>query len=113
MKIIITDRFRKEYLKSLRKYFTLELLVDNLKKKHHTFIQLHEPFWKYKLKLNSVDFRGIIFTVFDWKIIPLAMYLKKDKKLGMNISWTQRKEFIKNEHEKSLEEIEKWNYKVF
>ncbi len=113
MKIIITDRFKSKYLKPLKKYFTLETLVNNLKKKGHTFIALHEPFWKYKLKLNNVDFRGIIFTVLDWKIIPLAMYLKKDKRFGMNINWVQKKEFIKLEHKKATEEVENWKYSVF
>jgi hypothetical protein len=57
MKVIITHRFEKEFLNSLKKYFTTEDLIIALKSKGHTFINLHSPFFKIKNKNNLVDFR--------------------------------------------------------
>jgi len=80
MKIIITNRFEKEYLKNFKKYFSTKDLVLDLKNKKHTFVSLHDPFFKIKNKLNLVDFRGVVAFMKNNKIIPLFIFLKKDKK---------------------------------
>jgi len=79
MKIIITETFDKNFLSKLKKYFSVLELVNELKKEKSN-IKLKDPFYKIKLKLNLVDFRGVVLLVFDDKIVPLMLYLKKDKK---------------------------------
>lgn len=63
MKVIITRRFEKEFLNSLKKYFKTEDLIIALKNKSHTFINLHSPFFKIKNKINFVDFRWVLFFI--------------------------------------------------
>jgi hypothetical protein len=41
MRILITNRFKKEYLKKLSKYFSIEDFVKDLKQKKHKIILLH------------------------------------------------------------------------
>lgn len=113
MKIIITKRFEKEYLKELNKYFTKEKLAQNLKEKKHKFISLHFPYFKFKSKLNLVDFRWILLFVWEDKIIPLILFLKKDKKYGENISWSENEDMILQEYDRAIVDIEKWEYEVF
>jgi hypothetical protein len=57
MKVVITDRFDKKYLKLLFKYFTKEEFVKHLKERSHTFITLHYPFVKLKNRINNLAFR--------------------------------------------------------
>ncbi|MDR3150200.1 MAG: hypothetical protein LBU14_00785 [Candidatus Peribacteria bacterium] len=57
MKIVITQRFKDEYLKPLLKYFTKEDFVEHLKKRNHTLITLRLPFFKLKNKINNFSFR--------------------------------------------------------
>jgi hypothetical protein len=57
MKVILTDRFKNEYLKPLLKYFTKEDLVKHLKERNHKFISLHYPYFKLKNKINNFAVR--------------------------------------------------------
>jgi hypothetical protein len=57
MKVVLTDRFKDEYLEPLLKYFTKEDLVKHLKERNHTLIPLHYPFFKLKNKINNFSFR--------------------------------------------------------
>lgn len=57
MKVIITRNFDKIFLKKLSRYFDAKKLAENLKSKQYNFISLHFPYYKFKAKLNSVDFR--------------------------------------------------------
>lgn len=57
MKVIITNRFDKIYLKYNTKYFNANELSENLKDKHFNFISLHHPYFKFKIKIDSVSFR--------------------------------------------------------
>jgi hypothetical protein len=79
MKIIITNTFDKKFLKKLNKYFSILELINELKNKKIK-IFLKDSFYKVKIKLNSVDFRGVVLLVFEDKMVPLILYLKNDKK---------------------------------
>lgn len=113
MKVIITKNFEKEYLKNLIKYFNKEKLAKDLKNKKHKFISLHFPYFKFKSKLNLVDFRWILIFISDDKIIPLILFLKKDKKYWENINWETYKQMILDEYDNTIADIEKWNYEIF
>jgi hypothetical protein len=80
MKIIITKRFDKYYLKDLEKYFPKKSLLHLLKNKYHTFISLHFPYFKFKGKTKTIQVRGVLAIFKENKVIPLILYLKKDKK---------------------------------
>jgi hypothetical protein len=111
--IIITNRFKEKYMKWLIKYFTLNKFISVLKSKNHNFVSLHNPFEKYKIKINWVNFRGVVFILLWNKIIPLFIYLKKDKINWMNINWEKDREEIKKEHTFATNDIEKWLFEIF
>jgi len=113
MRIIITKRFEKEYLKQLNKYFSKLDLVNSIKSKKHSFISLHDPFFKFKNKLNLVDFRWVLVMFKNNDIIPIMIYLKKDKNNWENISRQNHKQKIENEFEFTKFELEKWNFEIF
>lgn len=112
MKIIITDTFSKNFLNKLKKYFSIWELVDELKKEKIN-IKLKDPFYKIKLKLNLVDFRGVVLLVFDDKIVPLMLYLKKDKQNWENIIWSKYKAKILENQNKISKDLEDWKFKIY
>lgn len=110
MNVIITDRFKKEYLNWLRKYFTQEDLVNILLEKQHTYISLHEPFFKFKNNINLISFRWWLAILDNQNIIPLFLFLKKDKNYWENISWKNNKKLIEYEYGLAVWDIENWNF---
>ena len=112
MKVIITKRFEKIYLKHLYKYLNTQDFSQILKKKNHTFISLHFPYYKFKLKIQQVDFRGIIVFVWVDTLIPVILFLKKDKKNWENIYWNEYENLILEEYEKAISDIENWDFQV-
>jgi hypothetical protein len=79
MKVILTYRFKDEYLKPLLKYFTKEDLVKHLKERNHKFIYLHYPYFKLKNKINNFAIRGVVAFIKNDTIIPLMLFTKKSK----------------------------------
>jgi len=112
MKIIITNTFEKKFLWKLTKYFTVSNLVEKLKKEQIK-ITLKDPFYKIKFKLNLVDFRWIVLIVEDDKIIPLMLYLKKDKKNWENIIWSEYENRILEIQKRVSIDLENWDFKVY
>ena len=112
-KIIITKRFEEKYLDWMKKYFTKNKFIEILKSKKHKFIWLQDPFEKYKIKINWVDFRGVVFLISWNKVIPLFLYMKKDKNNGFNISWINNKNQIKLEHTFATKDIENGLFEVY
>ena len=112
-KVIITNRFEEKYLKSLKIYFWTEEFVKILKSKKHNFIFLQDSFEKFKIKINWVHFRWVVFFILQDKIIPLFIYLKKDKLKWENINWNNMKNKIIKEHSLATNDIEKWLFKIF
>lgn len=112
MKIIITDTFDKKFLNKLKKYFSVLELVKELQKEKIN-ISLKNPFYKIKLKLNGVSFRGVILLVLNDKIIPLMLYLKKDKQNGGNIIWSTYKSKILEIQNLVANDLENWRFKIY
>ncbi len=113
MKIIITKYFEKNYLKKFKKYFSLKEFLEIIETKQHTFISLHEPFFKFKNNINWVAFRWIIFISIQNNLVPLSVFLKKDKKLWENISWQTTEDIIEKDFEKTKVDIKNWDYEIF
>lgn len=113
MKIIFTNRFEKEYLKSLIKYLDKKSLAKNLKEKNHNLISIHFPYFKLKTKIKLVNLRWIVAIINNSNIIPLIIYLKKDKKHWENINWTNYEKQILEEYDNALKDIENWDYETY
>ncbi|MDP2090381.1 MAG: hypothetical protein Q8K30_02180 [Candidatus Gracilibacteria bacterium] len=113
MKVLITKRFEKEYLKKLTKYLSKNDLVKILNNKSHILISLHDPFFKFKNKINLVDFRGVIAIIENEVIVPLYVYLKKGKKNGENVSWKNQQDLIEIEFDLNTKDIENGNYEIY
>ncbi len=113
MKVIITNSFFKNFYKKHKKNFSLLDLAENLQKKEYRFINLHFPFLKVKQKINKVDFRTIVFIRNEKNaIIPIAIFLKKDKKWWENIIWDTHQDLLTKEYILNLEDIENWDFEV-
>ncbi len=81
MKIIITNRFRKQYFKAFEKSVSLVDFTRLILQKYHKNIPLPFPYFKVKQNINGLTFRGVIFLLQEESsIIPLILFLKKDKK---------------------------------
>ncbi len=113
MNVIITKRFEKEYIKKLSKYLTKSDLVKTLKDKKYKFISLHDPFLKFKTKINLVEFRWVLAIKSTSNIIPLFIFLKKDKKHWENVSWETQEKMIELEFELNVLDLENWDFERF
>jgi len=112
MKVIITNTFDRKFLNKLKKYFSVLELVNELKREKSAIV-LKDPFCKIKLKLNYVDFRGVVLFVHEDKIIPLMLYLKKDKNNWENIIWNLFKTKILESQLQASKDLENWKFKVY
>ncbi|MFK7779534.1 MAG: hypothetical protein QM490_00065 [Candidatus Gracilibacteria bacterium] len=112
MKIIISDIFNKKYLHKLSRYFSVLEFSDKLKN-YNNNICLKYPHFKFKLKIKSVEFRGVILIKDNKYIIPLIICLKKNKNCGENIIWTKYEKEILIMAKKVLLDIETKKYEVY
>jgi hypothetical protein len=113
MDVIITKTFWKKYLKDLSKHFSKNEFIRFLKEKSHTFIWLHYPYFKIKWQIRMVSIRWVLFSLEDDSIIPLMIFLKKDKKHWENIRWEDYENDILFEYKKALDDIKNKNYEEF
>jgi hypothetical protein len=60
-----------------------------------------------------VSIRGVLFILDENDIIPLMIFLKKDKKYWKNVNWNEYKGFIWDEYDNALVDIEKWEFEEF
>jgi hypothetical protein len=56
VKVIITKKLKKE-LEKFSKYFELQEFVNDLKEQSGSFLHIHDDFFKFKSRLNSIKFR--------------------------------------------------------
>ena len=112
MKIIISERFEKKYFKWFEKYFSLEDFCNHLKSKNHTLILLHTPFQKFKWHIGNTHIRAVVVLI-QWNVIPLTLFLKKDKNYGENVSWQTQRIIIIEEYNIVTQDISDWKYKVY
>ncbi len=95
--IIITKRFEEKYLINLSKNFQKQEFINMLKTKKHTFISLHSPYFKIKNNVNNVSIRWVLVVLEENNIVPLVLFLKKDKKYWDNVNWKDYKDMILEE----------------
>jgi hypothetical protein len=105
MKVILTDTFKKKYLKSFYKHFSKEDFVKFLKERNHTFIWLHHPYFKIKWNVKMVGIRWILFLLDSNTIIPLMIFLKEDKMYWENVRWNLIEDDILFEYKQALDDI--------
>lgn len=110
MKIIITETFLKKDYKYLDKYFSLQLFVDKIRQIHPIILKF--PYFKIKFFLNWIAFRWVIMQTKWWNLVPLLLYLKKDK-IGENIIWSKYERLIFDKQNQILRDIENKKYSVF
>jgi len=91
--LILSRYIAKHELRSLRQYFSIEDLIDGAKKvikglgQQISPYKNHKSFSFFKVRIgSSVKGRMIVFVVSNKKVVPLLIRLKKDKKMGMNMS---------------------------
>lgn len=111
MKIIITKSFEVKYYKWLKKYFELDLFIRKLIK--IDFINLKDPYYKIKFNIKWIALRWVIYKSKWDNIVPMVLYLKKDKKYWTNIIWKLFKWIIVLSRKNSIWDIKSWNYIVY
>lgn len=92
--LILTQYISKHELKPLRKYFSVDDLVEGANKVVKGLGQQikpakdHKDFKFFKVRIgSSVKGRMIVFVVSsNSKVVPLLIRLKKDKQIGMNMA---------------------------
>lgn len=114
MEVYITKTFESILNKGFWKYFIdLHTLAKELKRAFHNDIYIKRPIMKFKIRLNWVSYRIVWLVKWDI-IVPILIYLKKDKKHGENIIWNKELEILINHYSPNIEKDIKWNeYKVF
>jgi len=110
MKVLITERFEKKYYKKFQNHFTLNTLSIFLKSKSHTLILLHSPFQKFKGKVWNSEIRWVAVVIKN-TIIPITIFLKKDKSLWENISWKTQESLILEEYDFATKDVREKKYK--
>ena len=111
MKIIITERFEEKYYKKLKKYFDIKNFCKKLKQTRQ--INLKTPYYKVKFNLWLITFRWVILEIKWWNMIPLLLYLKKDKNYWDNITWISFKKIILEAQSFALKDIENSRFESY
>ena len=114
MQVYITKTF--EYLidKSFSNYFIdLDKLSQELKKSFTDNLYLKRPIMKFKVKINWVSYRIVWLVKWD-AILPILIYLKKDKKSWDNLIWNKELEILINHYSSKIEyDIRNKFFKIF
>jgi len=114
MRIVITKTFEKDFIKVLKYRNFLNDFSDLLKKKSHTFIDLKDPYKKFKYKIWNISLRSILFFSFENKIIPIFIAKKSDKKDWYNIILDNRfNDILKQKLLLVKDDIQKWNFEIY
>lgn len=103
MIVYITKTFENILDKSFSNYFIdLDKFSQELKKSFINNIYLKRPIMKFKIKLNWVSYR--VVWLIKWNIIlPILIYLKKDKKSWDNIIWNKELKILINHYSSKME----------
>ena len=114
MKVIITKTFEKFLSKHFSNYFIdLEDFSQELKKSFKGEIYLKRPILKFKIKLNKLSYR-VVWLVKEEKIVPILIFLKKDKNFWENLIWNKELEILINHYStKMWIDFKEWNIKEF
>lgn len=110
MKIIITNSFKTKF-KKIISLIDLNKLCKKIKE--NNLILLNQPYVKLKLFIWWIAIRWILLKTKWWNIVFLILCFKKDKNCWDNLTFeTYKKEIIFMET-KVLEDIEKWDFKIY
>jgi hypothetical protein len=58
---------------------------------------LKRPIMKFKIKINNLSYR-VVWLVKEDKIVPILIFLKKDKKHWENLIWNKELEILINHY---------------
>lgn len=121
--LILTQYIAKHELKPLSQYFSLNDLLDGANKVVKDLGQKispskqHKSFAFYKVRIGSgVKGRMVVFVISsNKKVVPLLIRLKKDKKIGMNMSTNNPHVVaqIDKNIAQVIQDIENGNYEEF
>ena len=114
MKVHITKTFEKFISKHFSNYFIdLENLSLEIKKSFKSEIYLKRPIMKFKIKINRLSYR-VVWLVKDDKIVPILIFLKKDKNVWENLIWNKELEILINHYSwKMQEDIKNNDFKIY
>lgn len=103
MNIIITDTFKKDFLK-IFKLKDLDLFSQQIQ--YSKSITLKEPYQKYKFYISGIAIRGVFIVLVQDHYLPIFIVKKSDKNYGNNLILS--KELIKIlslKYQKAIEDI--------
>lgn len=122
--MLILSRYIAKYeFKPLQRYFSIDNLIDGARKvikglgQEITPSKQNKGFRFFKVRIGShAEGRMIVFVVSqNGKVVPLLIRLKKDKKLGMNMS--ANNPYVVDQVDKNLghviEDIESKDFEEF
>lgn len=107
--LVLTKYILKNQLKPLSKHFTVKDLVKGARKVlkglgNKISTPNNKNFSFYKVRIGSiVKGRMIVFLTTNNKIVPLLIKLKKDKKMGMNMS--ANNPYVVEQIDKNLKQV--------
>ena len=117
--LVLSDYIVKHELKPLKRCFGLRDLMIGAKKVLSGLgqeVNFNADYNFFKVRIGSrVKGRMIVFVVANKKVVPLLIRLKKDKKIGMNMSAnnTAVVEQVDRNLQNVIKDIEKGNFQEF
>ncbi len=112
MNIIITDTFKKDFLKIFKWKNDIFLFSKELRKTR--FINLKNPFQKYKLTFSWISIRWILLLNIANNCIPLYVVKKSNKKYWMNLVLDKELEkILENKYFKIKEDINNDDFEIY
>ena len=112
MNIIITETFKKDFLKIFKSELFLENFSQNLK--NIKSIKLTSPYNKFKLQMWWIHLRWIYIILLQNKYLPIFVVKKSNKKYWNNLLINNKNiYFYKLKYEKSINDIENNNFKIY
>ena len=114
MKVYITKTFEKFILKHFSNYFIdINEFSEQIKKTFLDDIYLKRPLMKFKIKINQLSYR-IVWIVKDEKIIPILVFLKRDKKIWENLIWNRELEILINHYSSKIKlDMDNKKFKIY
>lgn len=121
--VIITEYIVKHELKPLRRYFTIEDILEGCRKvSKQLAIEIKPPqklsgyrFYKVRIGKKTTGRMIVFVLVNNRKIVPIFIRLKKDKIFGMNMAMNNPAvvQQINIKLDRVLKDIEKKKYEDF
>ena len=109
MSIIITQTFKKDFIKIFHSFWLIETF--SIKLQNTEFYKLKIPYQKFKFYIWWISVRWIVIISHQDNIIPIFIVKKSDKKHWMNL-WisNETRAVLSVKYDKMLYDIKNWNY---